>query len=97
MSAPNSPSIPNMPSMEMFLVEGDINVSAELPQGLRQDLDTLNALRERVERGKAERERMEKLLAAINEHTAKIAELQKELAAAVRAYGDVMQHRTPAA
>jgi hypothetical protein len=97
MSAPTSPSIPNMPSMEMLLAEGDINVSAGLPHGLRQDLDTLNALRERVERGKAEREKMERLVAAINEHTAKIAELQKELADAVRAYGDAMKHRTPAA
>jgi hypothetical protein len=84
-------------SLEALLDEDGMCVSAGLPEEMRRDLDKLNAARDRVERGKAERERMDKLLAAINDHEAQIAELQKELADAMRAYADVMLRRTPAA
>ena len=84
-------------SLEALLDEDETCITAGLPEEMRRDLDKLNAARDRVERGKVERERMERLLAAINEHEAKIAELQKELAEAMRAYGDVMLQRTPAA
>jgi hypothetical protein len=90
-------SIPNEPSMETLLAEDGMCVTAGLPEEMRRDLDKLNAARDRVERGKAERERREMLLAQINDHEAKIVELQKELAEAMRAYGKVMLHRTPAA
>jgi hypothetical protein len=83
--------------METLLAEDGMCVTAGLPEEMRRDLDKLNAARDRVERGRAERERMEKLLAQINDHESKIAELQKELAEAMRAYGDVMLHRTPVA
>jgi hypothetical protein len=97
MTTTTTPSIPNEPSLESLLAEDGMCVTAGLPEEMRRDLDKLNAARDRVERGKAERERMEKLLAAIEGYEAKITELQKELADAMRAYGDVMLHRTPAA
>lgn len=77
---------PVMPSMESLLYEGDGCVSAGLPPGLRPDLDRAKASEGRVAFSAAARERVAKLVDEIESQEARLAELQRELGAAVREY-----------
>ena len=76
--------------MEALLAEDGMCVTAGLPEEMRRGLDRSQCGPRSVERGKAERERMEKLLASIGEHEARIKELQQELTEAMQAYKNVM-------
>jgi hypothetical protein len=73
-------------SMEALMAEDGMDVRAGLPEVLRKDLDKLNTARTRTEPAKEKRERVERILASINEREAQIKELQKELAEAMRDY-----------
>ncbi len=79
-------TIPNQLSMEALLAEDGLDVRAGLPEEMRKGLDRLNAARTRTDRAKEKRARMERVLASIEEHEARIAELQKELQEAMRDY-----------
>jgi hypothetical protein len=82
--------------MATVLAENGMDVRAGLPEEMRRDLDKLNAARTRTEPAREKRERMERILASINEHEARIRELQKELADAMRDYAAAVLG-TPAA
>lgn len=80
---------PIMPSMDMLRAEGDGFVTAGIPQGLRDDLDRANAVRAWEEGNKRKRERIERLMAEIAEHEARIDTLRKEAAAAMWDYAGI--------
>ena len=82
----HSMTIPNQLSMEALLAEDGLDVRAGLPEEMRKDLDRLNAARMRTDRVKEKRARMERVLASIEEHEARIVDLQKELQEAMRDY-----------
>jgi hypothetical protein len=73
-------------SMESLLAEDGQEVRAGLPEEMRRDIERRDALRQRAEQAKEARAQIDRVLAAIAEHEARIAELQQELEAAMRKY-----------
>jgi len=73
-------------SMEALLAEDGMPVSAGLPDGLRRQLEQVAAAREQRDRAAEKRRRVERLLAQIGEHEARIRELHDQLREAVRDY-----------
>ena len=73
-------------SLERLIAEDGMCITAGLPEGVRRELDRLEAERKRIEQGMADRARMREFVLKAVELDAKLQETEKELAAVLREY-----------
>jgi hypothetical protein len=79
-------SIPNQLSLEALVAEDGMCVRAGLPESVRQELDRLNAAKNRMELARQKRDRLEQILTSVAALEAQIAALHQEYQETLKEY-----------